>query len=72
MEEPFLLASVFGPIYSYQKIHINVKNSNVFYIYGKGPISCGPEVFSWISKVAELAASVHKEKTKITLNSSPV
>lgn len=64
-----LSLALFIPI---QKIHINVKNTNVFYIYGKGPISCGPEVFSWISKAAELAAGVHKGKTKITLNSSPL
>lgn len=73
MEEPFLLASLFDLIYSHeQKIHMNVKNTSVFYIYGKWLISCGPKVFSLISKAAELAAGFCKESTKITLNSSPV
>lgn len=36
MEEAFLLASFFEPFYSHeQEIHMNVKNTSVFYIYGK-------------------------------------
>lgn len=73
MEEPFLFVSVFGPIYSHeQKIHMNVKNTSVFYVYGNSLIPCGLKVFSWISKAAELVASVCKGNTKITLHSSPL
>lgn len=54
-----------------KKIHMNVKNTSVFYIYGKWLLSCGPKAFPWISKAVELVDSVSKGSTKITLNSSP-